>query len=259
MAKASLKTAGKKRVVKTVKSVEAKITKTKGVSPKATKPIEVVTPAPSFDIQTLMTKFNWSEKRNILTSLVKNRPPKIVYVAAILIGASLLFSYKKSWFVAAMVNNKPLNNMELLSRMNQQYRSQVLNQMINEKVILDEAAKKGISVQDKDINDKIKQIETSVGGAATLDGLLAQQGQTRTGLKDQIKFQLIVEKLYGGEATVSADEVTKYIEENKDSLQATDAAGQTQEATDALKQQALTKIFQEKFQALKAAAKIQIF
>jgi len=213
----------------------------------------------SSDAQTLATKIDLAEKKTFPVSLIKNRPPKIVYIAILLIGVSLLFSYKKSWFVAAMVNNSPITNFELLSRMNQQFRTQVLTQMINEKIILDEAQKKGVSVEDTEINGKLKEVEDSVGGAQTLDNLLSQQGQTRTGLKEQIKFQLIVEKLYSQEATVSAEEVSKYIEQNKDFLQATDSAGQTKEATDTLKQERLTKTFQEKFQALKSAAKVQIF
>lgn len=184
---------------------------------------------------------------------------KTAYIAIILIGLSLLAVYKKSWFIAATVNGAPISNFELLNRINSQYRSQTLDQMINEKLILDEAREKGVDVTDKEVTDKIAQIETQVGGAAALDGLLAQQGQTRSSMKDQIKLVLLRDKLYSAEATVSAEEVTQFIEQNKNALSATDSAGQTKEAEDILKQQKISKIFSDKFQAIKKAAKIQIF
>lgn len=233
-------------------AAKAKTTGKKVAKPKKVAPIpEVNNNIPSLSmVESLMTR---------LPHFTKKQPPKVVYIAVALIGLALLFSYKKSWFIAASVNNNPISNFNVLSRLNDQYRSKMLEQMINESLVLSEAQKKGVSVSDTDIKNKISQIEANYGGAQVLDGLLAQQGQTREGLKDQIKFQLIIEKLYGNEATVSAEEVTSFVDQNKDSLQATDSAGQEKEATDILKQQKLSKVFQEKFQQLKAAAKIQIF
>lgn len=246
--------------VTSLKTGVAEIKKAKKSAKRAAPKIATQQPATqSSAVLALMTRVRWNEKKTALANITKNRPPKVVYVAAILIGVALIFSYKKSWFVAATVNNSPISNFELISRLNGQYRSQMLNQMINESIIMGEAKKKGVVISDKEIGDKVSEVESNVGGASALDGLLAQQGQTRASLKDQIKFQLIIEKLYGGEATVSAEEVNAFVDENKGSLQATDSAEQVKEAADILKQQRLTQIFQEKFQELKTTAKIQIF
>ncbi len=72
-------------------------------------------------------------------------------------------------------------------------------------------------------------------------------------------IQLAITKLYDKEATVSAEEVSKFIETNKDQLKATDSAGQEKEAYDNLKQQKLSQIFSQKFQQLKQKANIKIF
>lgn len=194
------------------------------------------------------------------TQTVKNfRPTKQTYLIALIIGLLLLGYYKKGWFVAATVNGAPLSNFELLSRMNQQYRSQVLNQMVNEKIILDAAKAKNVTVSKSDIDQKLSQIENNVGGSQALDSLLAQQGQTRDTLYQQLKLQVTIEKLYADEATVSAEEVQKYIVDNKDQLTATTSAEQTKEAEDILKQQKLAKVFNSKFQELKEQAKVLIF
>lgn len=187
------------------------------------------------------------------------RSSKIFYIVIIILGLLLLAFYKKNWFIAATVNGSPITNLELQMRLNQQFRTQTLNQMVNEKIILSEAAKNNVTVSPTDISQKISEIEGSVGGPQALDSLLAQQGQTREGVRQQIKLQLTIEKLYANEATISADEVTKFIEQNKDQLRASDSAGQQKEATDAIKNQKLTQIFSQKFQELKTKAKTQIF
>lgn len=194
-----------------------------------------------------------------LSSFKNFRSSKKFYIVLIVIGLLLLAIYKKSWFIAATVNNSPISNLELQMRLNRDFRSQTLTQLINEKIILSEAAKNSVMVSEADLNKKISEIETNVGGAPALDSLLAQQGQTRASIKQQIKLQLTIEKLYSKDATVSAEEVTKFIEQNQDQLQATDSAGQQQEAYNALKNQKLTQIFSEKFQELRTQAKIQIF
>lgn len=184
---------------------------------------------------------------------------KKFYIGIIILGLLLLAVYKKSWFVAALVNGTPVTNLELQTKLNQQFRTQTLNQLVNEKIIMSEASRNAAIPAEQEIDQKITDLETSVGGAEALDSLLAQQGQTRVSLRDQIRVQLAITKLYEKEATVSAEEVSEFIEQNKDQLRATDSAKQQQEAFDAIKNQKLTQIFSQKFQELKEKAKIQIF
>lgn len=196
----------------------------------------------------------------ILTGYFQNfQPNRKFYLGILIIGLLLLAVYKKSWIVAATVNGRPIFNLELQQRLNEAYRSQTLNQMVNEKLILDEAQKKGVVVTEEELNNKISELEKNLGGAGVFNSLLSQQGQTRDSVKKQLRLQLLIEKLYIGEATVSAQEVNDYLAQNKDTLKASDSAGQTKEAEDSLKQQKLTQIFGQKFQALKQQANIKIF
>ncbi|MBU1031409.1 SurA N-terminal domain-containing protein, partial [Patescibacteria group bacterium] len=174
-------------------------------------------------------------------SILKNfRSSKKFYIILIIAGVLLLAVFKKGWFVAAMVNGTPITNLELQMKLNQQFRTQILNQLVNEKIIAGEARKNGAIPTQTEIDSKIAELEENVGGKDVLDSMLAQQGQTRTDLKDQIWIQLAITKLYDKEATVSADEVTNFIVQNKDQLQSTDSAKQQQEAYDILKNQKLS-------------------
>lgn len=211
-------------------------------------PTAFITSAPKYLVKKL--------KPSVLFS---RRPPKIIYIALIIIGLAVLASYKKAWFVAATVNGAPITNLEVLARLNEQYRTQTLTQMTNEKIILDEAKKKGVAVTESDIDNKIVQLEQNVGGKEMLDSLLAQQGQDRKSLREQLKIQISIEKMYAGEASISAEEIDQFVAQNQDQMQSTDSAKQAEEAKEVLKQQKLGQIFNSKFQQLKQQAKVTIF
>lgn len=196
---------------------------------------------------------------NLSGNLINLRSSKKLYLGLLIVGILLLGIYKKNWIIAATVNGSPISNLELQTKLNAQFKTQILTQMINEKIIMDEARKGNAIPTEIEISQKIKDLETQVGSAETLDMLLSQQGQSRSSLRDQIKVQLAISKLYINEATVSAEEIATFIETNKDQLKATDSAEQEKEATDALKQQKLSEIFTKKFQDLRTKAKIQIF
>ena len=194
-----------------------------------------------------------------LSSLKNFRSSKKFYIILVALILVALVIYKKNWFVAATINGSPITNLELQMRLNREFRSQTLNQLINEKIILNEAVKNNAVVSEAEINKKISEIETNVGGTDALNALLSQQGQTKDSLRQQIKLQLAIEKLYSKDATTSAEEVEKFVASNKAQLRATDSAGQTKEAADLLKQQKLSQIFSQKFQELRQNAQIKIF
>ncbi len=196
---------------------------------------------------------------NFPDKIINFKKSKIFYLVVLALGILLLAIFKKSWFIAAMVNGNPITNLELQTKLNQQFKTQTLNQIINEKIIMLEANKNGVFTTEGEVDQKIAELEKNVGGKEVLDNLLSQQGQTRSSLRNQIKTQLIITKLYEKEATVSAEEVAKFIETNKNQLRATDSAALEIEATDSIKNQKLSQIFSQKFQELRQKAKIQIF
>lgn len=191
-----------------------------------------------------------------ITQLKKN---KFALIGIAIIAIALIVSYKKGWLIAAKVNGSPITNLEVLMRENEQFHQQTVDKLVEEKLILSEANKKGVKVTEKEIDAKIADIEKQVGGADALDSLLSQQGQTRSSVRGQIKISLSLEKMYANEASVSADEVTKFIEQNKEQMQSSEPAAMTKEATDYIKSQKLNQIFSQKFAEIKKAANIQIF
>lgn len=186
-------------------------------------------------------------------------PIKFFVISFVVLGLVALGIVKKGWFVAAMVNGQPITSVELLNRLSQEQGSQVLDNMVNEKIIIQEAKKNNALPEQAEIDSRIGDLEKRYGGAASLDNLLATQGQSRKILQDQIKIQLAAEKLYGSLATVSTQEVEDFVKQYKTALQSTDPAVQKEEAVSAIKQRKLGQIFSEKFQELKKNANVKLF
>lgn len=212
---------------------------------------------------TTKTKIPAQIKNPLFDSVTKNfinkKISKRTLIIIIVVGLLLLAYFKKSWFVAATVNNQPIISIELEQKLNQQYRTQVLNQLINEKIIEQEATKKGVIISPRAISDKIDETEKRYGGSENFNMLLSQQGANKDDFVKQIKLQLMVEKMYSSEIQPTEDEIKQFMEANKNDPEATDEAKFKQTATVAVKQQKLSTVFQTKFQELKTATKVQIF
>jgi len=182
----------------------------------------------------------------------------LVIFFIILALTAFIFNNKR-WFVPVIVNGSPITGIELMSRLDKDFRTQTLDNMINEKIILDEARKKNALPTKQEVDGKIAELEKMFGGAESFNSLLAQQGETRVGVVRQTEIQLAIEKMYSSEATASSEEIDAYIKTNKASITATDSAVQKAEAEKALKQQKLSKVFLAKFEELKKSASVKIF
>lgn len=193
------------------------------------------------------------------SKIEKFKKNKFVLIGIAVIIIALILAYKKGLLVAATVNGSPITTLEVLQREDAQLHKQMVDQIITERLILGEATKKNIKISSQEIDTEIVGIEKQVGGADALNSLLTQQGQTRADLIKNVTIKLSLEKLYSNEASVSAEDIAKFIEQNKEQMQSSDEAGLAKEATDYLKSQKLNQVFTQKLQELKTAANIKIF
>lgn len=185
---------------------------------------------------------------------------KLILVAGLLILIVALWLFKNpKTFLAAVVNNKPITTWQLDDSLQKKFGARLLDQMIDETLITNEAQKEGINVNDNEVNDKINELQTQVGGKDALPQLLLRQGLTLDDLKQQIKLKLIVDKILVKKVTVTDTDVQGFMDKNKDTLPATDSASQKKFAKEAVKQQMLSDAFQKWYQDLKSKAKIYKF
>jgi len=199
-------------------------------------------------------------KTKPLVELNEKTKKVLIVFLALLIFVFLLFNIKHL-FIAAVVNNKPITRFALDRELEKQGGQQVLESLITKSLILQEAKKQGVKINDEEINEKISEIETQLESQGTdLDTLLQTQGQTRQTLEEQIKIELIIEKIFDEEVSISDEQVRDYFEENK-GLLGEDATFEEvkDQLEEELRQQELSNRFQLWLDELKQKSKIYYF
>ncbi|MBI4029203.1 MAG: hypothetical protein HY376_02460 [Candidatus Blackburnbacteria bacterium] len=193
--------------------------------------------------------------------LEKIRRPSGGWIAfwTLLLILLVLAVWKRNWVLAATVDNKPVWGFEVLDKMDKNYRKAELQAAIDNRVILDEAAKRNALPTPEEVKNRFTELENKYGGADTFNRLLEQQGQTRSSLESTLKLQLAMEKMYGNEINITDVEIDIYVRDNKNLLTASDAAGQRQEAKQQLTSQKQQEVFSQKFAELKQKANVRIF
>lgn len=148
----------------------------------------------------------------------KLRNPRVITLLIIILIVVLLY-LARSWFIVAIVNGQPVTRFEFMNQLEIKDGKAVLNSLITQKLILQEAAKKHITVTNQEVDAAVKQIDTTLQEQGqTLDSALALRAMTKQDFTQQVRMQKIVEKLLTNQIKVSDQEIVDYIDKNKDSL-----------------------------------------
>ena len=184
----------------------------------------------------------------------------IFVILLIIIVGALLYAFRSSYLVA-VVNGKPITKFQLWSVLEKQAGEQVLESLVIEALILQEAENQNLQVSQADIDTEIQTIKDNLKGQEQeLDQLLAAQGMSLDELKEQVKMQKIVEKLAAKDVVVTDQEVEEYLEKNKDFLPEDATPEELKEnVKQQLGQQKQNEQVQNWIQALQEKAKITYF
>ena len=146
--------------------------------------------------------------------------------------------------IVAVVNNEVITQSELqqflalaYTQLASQYKGKqldeefqkakigVLNRMIDDRLILQEAKKKNLEVKDDRIKDRIDQIRRGFASEQGFEQMLSDQGLTLGDLRKRTKEQFMIFQLIDQEVRskliVEPDEVTNFYQEHKDQFKDT--------------------------------------
>src|SRR5215475_13680732 len=156
-------------------------------------------------------------------------------LAVMLMAASCSSESKASGDVAARVNGKEITTAELEKQFQartsteqppsqeeaQDLKLQLLNQMINDRILLEMAAQAGLTATDAEVEVKLNEIK-SQGTEEQFQQMLKQQKMSLDDLKAEYRKQITLDKLVNKEITskisVSETEIKTFYEKNKDSF-----------------------------------------
>jgi len=156
---------------------------------------------------------------NATSRFKNNKSMKIaVIVFAVLILGALLYQYK-SFFVVATVNGRPISRIALIKELEKQDGKQVLDTLITKSLVEQAAAEKNIQVAQSDIDAELAKIEENLKSQSlTLESALSLQNMTKEDLISQLVIEKKLEKLLADRTAVTDEEVTQYINDNKDTF-----------------------------------------
>ncbi|HEY4523554.1 MAG TPA: SurA N-terminal domain-containing protein [Candidatus Paceibacterota bacterium] len=141
---------------------------------------------------------------------------KILVIVLCVLALGGFAYYYKGLIIAATVNGMPISRLSVIQELEKTSAKQVLDAMINKKLIESEAAKKGIAVSDDEIQAELIRVENNIKlQGSTLDAALKSQGLTIDYLKQEIITQKKLEKLLGDKVKVTDVEIDKYIKDNE--------------------------------------------
>lgn len=109
---------------------------------------------------------------------------------------------------------------EELIRKLEEVREDIIKQLIEDRLILSEAKKQNITVEDKEVNARIEEIERKVGSEKELENMLGQQNLTLNELRARYKEKIMIRKLIdqkvGTKIMITPLEVKNYYNDHKD-------------------------------------------
>lgn len=194
------------------------------------------------------------------TSERKMRRPsnKVLFVLVLVVVVAALAYKNRNLLIVADVNGKLISRFEVWSELEKQGGKQVLDAIVSKELVMQEAAKNNVTIDEAAVTAEIKGYEDSVvAQGQTLDQVLALQGDNRAALTERVRFRIIATKLLGDKLAVTDQEVTQYMEDNKAFLP-TDQKEEDIKATvkQQLEQQKLSTELQSYIDGLRAKAKI---
>lgn len=136
----------------------------------------------------------------------------------IIAGVVVLLYFGSKYMVVAWVDQQPISRIEYYSMLESRFGKDVREQLIIEKLLFAEAKKRGKVVSQQEIDGQVKKIADSQGGQAELVKALKIDGRSIDELKKYVKLQMLRDKMFGEGVMVKDEDVSKYIEDNKQAV-----------------------------------------
>ena len=185
---------------KTTKAVKA----TKKIAPRKTTLINEPTALKAVKVQKVaVSPVKSTETKSSVPALKLSFTKSVIwkYVIWILVflvsfcAIDFFIQYLNNDYSIAVVNGQRVKTSEFYSRLKSSFGSKVVSDLVDEQLILQEAKKKKVTVSTKEINSKLSDIETQIGGKDQLDAALTANSLSLEELKLQIRNELLAEKI----------------------------------------------------------------
>ncbi len=147
----------------------------------------------------------------------KKKSYAIIYIMAavfvVLIVWWAMFAGQKN---IALINGQKISRVEFEEALEDNGGMTILNMMIGEKLIDQEAKKNGVVVTDQEVEDQFNTISTGMG--SSFASLLQQYGMSEDDLRESLRINLIVFEMSTKDVVITDEEIETYFNENRSSF-----------------------------------------
>lgn len=208
----------------------------------------------------LITKKN---KVQIIKPEINKKNAQYMY-AAILIFLTLLAVYFfRDFFVLATVNNYPITRLSVVKKLEQLGGKQVLDKLIIENLIKQEAKKQKIVVTDEELKKSLEDIKNQISAQSGVnyEQYLIQNNIREKDILDEIKiWNLTLNKLLADRIKVTDQEVQTHFDTYKEDYYKDKKIEDVKsDITKLLEQQKASEVQEQYIEELKSKANISYF
>ncbi len=148
----------------------------------------------------------------------------VIMVVAALALVDLSVQYINNDYSVAVVNGSRITKSQWHNRLAATYGPGVASQLIEEKIIMLEAKKEGVSVGDDEIKEEIDKIIESIGGDEMFEAALKANNITLKDLEGQIKIDLLATKILTPTLEYEDEDVKDFFDQYSDVIFTTETA-----------------------------------
>ena len=157
---------------------------------------------------------SWQSRRRASFELTPRK--KLLTFFAVVSLISFIFGFKfRNLIPAATVNGEMISRRDFSEKLLKRSGQTVLNELVTEKLLLQEAKRQNVVVTKKEINEKINLFKRQLlRQGLKEESELAQNKKTRPILEREMRNQLLIEKLFGKNMAITDQSIEKYLESN---------------------------------------------
>lgn len=127
----------------------------------------------------------------------------------------LFVQYLNNGHSVAVVNGQRVSKSVFYDRLSKAYGAQATTALIDEVLIEQEGASKGITVSQDDIDDRMKEIEEQLGGEKVLQETLDANNISRKDIERQVRLEILTKKVLEPTIKYEDKDVEAFFEQYK--------------------------------------------
>ena len=144
-------------------------------------------------------------------------------ITLLMIGviSSITFAEKgeeKEKDIVAVVEGEEITKDVLVQRLIKQFGKRILDQMADEILIAQAAKKEKVKVSKKELEKKLEETKKRFPNAEAFESMLERSGSTLDDIRNQLRFQTLVEKIVAKKVKVTDKDLKDHFEKNKKRL-----------------------------------------